>query len=245
MLLTDGLGEEVAARLDDADQRRLPPRGASGRRFEGGRFEEWLSYLAEDQPHLDAPERFRNRALVSVLTKHIQRAMSQVQFEALMFPAPPWLYELLSVLHILRATVITTNYDNLVECAVAKRAAPLVLAGGRWLPVDEEDILEGRPRQADFLRFREIADKLEQSSSGIQMSPLIVARTARVFLFGDRARIPDLSAPQAPRFVDWYWVPEDAAGYTLQRGTLPGTFESPEREDEEERNRAYLVPSLL
>ena len=43
--ITDELGERVRVRLSRRDREKLP-RG----RFRGGRFEEWLSYLAEDQP---------------------------------------------------------------------------------------------------------------------------------------------------------------------------------------------------
>jgi hypothetical protein len=35
-----------------------------------------------------------------------------------MQPPPAWLYELVSVLHRRRATVITLNYDVLIEAAV-------------------------------------------------------------------------------------------------------------------------------
>jgi len=44
---TDDLGERVREQLADADRERLP-----GAPFRDGRFEEWLSYLAQDQPHL-------------------------------------------------------------------------------------------------------------------------------------------------------------------------------------------------
>jgi hypothetical protein len=40
------------------------------------------------------------------------------QNAALATEAPSWLYELLSVLHARRATVLTLNYDNFIECAV-------------------------------------------------------------------------------------------------------------------------------
>ena len=176
MPLTDQLGEEVARRVDGADQSLLPARGPSGERFTDGRFEEWLSYLAEDQPHLDQSARFRNRALLNLMTLQLTEVMTEMQLQAMASHAPDWLYELLMVLHLARATVITTNYDNLVECAVSQGVAPLVNAGGRWLPLDEDDILEGRPRRADYLRFGDLVQNLEQAGSGFRMSPLITAR---------------------------------------------------------------------
>ena len=115
--------------------------------------------------------------------------MTEAQLQALASEGPPWMYELLAVLHLLTATVITTNYDNIVECAVARGRAPLVAAGGRWRPLAEDDIVAGRPRRADFLRFEDMARDLEQQGTGVRMNLAILARTAG-HLFGEHARFP-------------------------------------------------------
>ena len=49
MPLTDAVGDAIREQLSPEDQARLPERRFDGT---GGRFEEWLSYLAEEQPHL-------------------------------------------------------------------------------------------------------------------------------------------------------------------------------------------------
>lgn len=65
--ITDELGEKVRIRLSRTDSERLP-RG----RFKGGRFKEWLSYLAEDQPRLTEDRTFEDRALLRRVTHAVR-----------------------------------------------------------------------------------------------------------------------------------------------------------------------------
>ena len=96
------------------------------------------------------------------------------------------------------------------------------------------------------MRFEDIARDLEQQGTGVRMNLAILARTAG-HLFGGHARFPTFCL-KLHGSLNWYWVPEDAAGYTLQRWLLPGTFGSPEYLDEEERDRGlpgaqpFIVP---
>lgn len=114
MPLTDELGQEAVRRAGlDPDDPRLPSRG-----FDGGNFETWLSRLAEDQPHLLAADNLERRALFSRVSHAIHAVLMERQSIALSCDAPSWLYELLSVLHVRRTTVITLNYDHLIECGV-------------------------------------------------------------------------------------------------------------------------------
>ena len=137
MPLTDELGESVSERLSPADRNRLPQASAGGRRFTGGRFEEWLSYLAEEQPHLLEDESLEARALLIRVTRAIQDVLSEAQSKALHSGPPPWFFPLLSALGVQEATVISLNYDNLVEC------------GAEHLGMTEERLLGGRPRLAE------------------------------------------------------------------------------------------------
>jgi hypothetical protein len=110
--------------------------------FRRGSFETWLSRLADDQPHLSAAANLENRSLFLRLGQAIQSVVADRQAQAVSQDAPGWLYELLSVLHARRSTVLTLNYDNLVECAVDGE----FLYGsdvGRW--VTSSDILGGLP----------------------------------------------------------------------------------------------------
>lgn len=87
--------------------------------FQGGSFEKWLSILAEDQPYLSAAENLRNRALFAELRGAVRTVIGEAELKALKTPAPDWFYSLLSSLHARKATVLTLNYDCLVEFGIA------------------------------------------------------------------------------------------------------------------------------
>ena len=149
--ITDELGERVRVRLSRRDREKLP-RG----RFRGGRFEEWLSYLAEDQPHLAEDRAFEDQALLRRVTQAVRDVLSEAQADALRSGGPGWLFELLSVLCISRATVISLNYDNLVECGVATghwRSTTNAAAPTSYLGITEDDVLDQLPRLADLARL--------------------------------------------------------------------------------------------
>ena len=107
MPLTDDLGESVSERLSPADRDRLPQARAGGMRFAGGRFEEWLSYLAEEQPHLSEDESLEARALLIRVTRAVQEVLSEAQSEALLSDPPPWFLPFLTALGVQEATVIS------------------------------------------------------------------------------------------------------------------------------------------
>ena len=238
---TDQLGEAVSGRLCASDQAQLPPTDSEGKRFRDGRFEEWLSYLAEDQPHLTEDKSLEARALLVRVTRTIEKVLSELQLEALgalCTDGSWWFYELLSVLHVSRATVITFNYDNLIECALEpyKRQDGFLVAYP-WLGIDEEDILNGRPRRADLLRLREIDSRVSRAAIG--PGPGVV----RVTSGADTFRLLKLHGS-----LSWYSAPEDPTGSTLQRWTLPGVVTSPQDDDGEDRRRVlpggepFIVP---
>jgi hypothetical protein len=114
--LTDELGN---ACLDQAGLRgdaRVP---ASG--FLSGTFESWLSGLAEPQPFLSEQANLENQALFLRFSDAIAAVLGERVDEALRSPAPSWLLRFLMAAHCRRATLITFNYDTLIECAVATR----------------------------------------------------------------------------------------------------------------------------
>lgn len=70
---TDALGELVRRRLPAEDARRLPQA-----KFKDGRFEEWLSYLAERQPHHDEAWALEANALEIRITKEIHAVLADI-----------------------------------------------------------------------------------------------------------------------------------------------------------------------
>lgn len=229
MPLTDELGEAVRRRLGPEDQARLPRR-----EFQDGYFEQWLSYLAEEQPHLTEDRTFEARALLHRVTREVRDVLGGSQLRALEANAAPWVMQLISVLHFSRATVINMNYDNLIECAVGTHSRPRGPDYGyEHLRVTEDDILNGVPRRADLLRQRDLA------ATGAAFKPKFLAAPPPVRTFR-------LLKPHGS--LSWYSVPGDATGSTLQRWELPGSFGSPLTHDEEDRQRAlpgmepFIVP---
>lgn len=223
---TDQLGEAVRCRLSPTDQAKLP-----ATEFEDGRFEGGLSYLAEEQPHLAEDQGLEARALLHRVTAAVRVVLAEMQARALVNRAPPWLYELLSVLHVRQATVLSLNYDNLIECCVEES---FLKAARGTVSVTEEDVLGGLPPCADFPGSSRNVVYQGIYDGGQIATWRHKAETFRLFkLHGS---------------LSWYWVPGDTIGATLQRWLLPGTFGDPREVEDETRERvlpsreAYIVP---
>jgi hypothetical protein len=139
--LTDELGTLAVAEADDDGNGTIPHPP-----FANGSFETWLSRLAEDQPYLTAAANLGNRARFLRISQAIRAVLASRQAAALASDAPGWLYDLLSILHMRRATITTLNYDNLIECAV-DTGLLYDHATLKW--VTSTDILNGLPPAAD------------------------------------------------------------------------------------------------
>ncbi|MFG1953915.1 hypothetical protein [Micromonospora sp. NPDC048830] len=111
MPLTDELGEEIRARLPQV--RLRTPRG-----FRNQYFEAWLSRLAEPQPDLTAADNATNQGLFLEVAQELHRVMQERELLVLHDRPEWWLQRLVGIAHAVRATVITFNYDTLVERAV-------------------------------------------------------------------------------------------------------------------------------
>lgn len=94
-------------------------------------FEQWLSYLVEAPPWLSEAERARNQAAFFDVSDAVARVLMRKQLDAVAAPPPDWLEPLLINWHNTDATVITFNYDLLVELAW-KRFIAGVLAFDSW-----------------------------------------------------------------------------------------------------------------
>lgn len=114
MPLTDELGNLC---LRDGRLRSDPRTPEGG--FTGGRFETWLSQLADDQPYRSAEENLECQALFLRFSAAIAQRLGTCVEEVLSQGMPEWLYEFLRLSHYDRSTILTFNYDPLVECGVA------------------------------------------------------------------------------------------------------------------------------
>jgi hypothetical protein len=205
---------------------------------EGTGFEAWLSRIGEDQPYRSAEENLAARQLFVRMTTAIGQVLAERQEEALKGGAPSWLEDLLSVLHARRSTVVSFNYDNVVECAVDGHCLADLSGYGRR-KVTSHDILDRLPPLPPSILSEEAPVYITPSQDAVPPEhPLCDAQqVARSF------RLLKLHGS-----LSWYWAPDDATGVTLQRWRSPGTFGKPAREDEEERRRAlpgrvpFIVP---
>lgn len=112
MPLTDELGGLVLGELR-AEGLVGPPSG-----FAGGYFEAWLSRLAEPQPDLPDHANLHNQAWFSRITEQAHSVLANRQAQALTSSAPDWLLRLIGVCHVTSSTIVTFNYDLLIEAAL-------------------------------------------------------------------------------------------------------------------------------
>jgi hypothetical protein len=79
--------------------------------------ERWLSFLADPAPWLGSSEQGRNYALFGDVSRAIHEVLTAMEVTASVHSAPPWLFSLVRHWNSESATVITFNYDRLVELA--------------------------------------------------------------------------------------------------------------------------------
>lgn len=111
--LVDELGELVRERVPRALE-GAPPR------FIGGSFERWLSRIAEPQPDLDDAANLQNARDFVLVTTAIHEIMVDIEAEIFQSEIPWWLLRFVGLLHRQRATVVTFNYDTVIEAVAAR-----------------------------------------------------------------------------------------------------------------------------
>lgn len=116
MPVTDELGNACVER-DHGLSAELGPSP-----FANGNFETWLSRKAEDQPYFSTAENLSSRAVYARAVDLVCGVLAEREIAALSTPVPAWLLTLIELWHRQRATVITFNYDTLVECALSAAA---------------------------------------------------------------------------------------------------------------------------
>lgn len=95
---------------------RLPPPLAGL----GDDIELWLTYLSQPQPWLKEYYNLQNRALFLEMTEVTGRVLDESMREALQQTCPDWLDSLITRWDNKKSSVITLNYDTLIERAARK-----------------------------------------------------------------------------------------------------------------------------
>jgi hypothetical protein len=198
-------------------------------------FEAALSLLAETQPHLTEAENRRNALSFAELNEAVAGVLDDAQQRAFNVDAPPWLYELLSVLHERRATIVTLNYDTGIETGVETHWLIPDPARVPDLTAPALDYVAG-PSEFNKVRATDILRNQPPSPAGALESPSNLVQTMRLLkLHGS---------------VDWWWVPGDPSGASLAREGVYGRFGNAWRlSDQERRDRLpgrerFIVPPL-
>jgi hypothetical protein len=193
-----------ANRLGRAAYRQTRKEGAirpTRRRFDSQYpFEVWLSQLAQDLPHLREQDNRRNFAEFAALRDSIVAVVDADQRRALA-RAPSWLFELLSVWHAERATVITFNYDTMVESGVESSILPL-----KELRITDSN--------SDLNPMRRVPKGWAQRALSLDIlldQPPAVAGPHGLAL-ADSFRLLKLHGS-----IDWWQAPNDTSGATLNR----------------------------
>ena len=189
MPLTDELGN---ACLEVDDLRSAPGVPAA---FTDKRFETWLSSIAEPQPYQPEQTNLENQVLFLKFSDAIGRVLGSRVDDVLSLPPPRWLAKFVTAAHVRQATVITFNYDTLVECAVDYRKTYLSLAG----PVAWTEVIGDVPgwpggtailaaREASTFRLLKLHDSLNWYWTPGDASGLSVARRSLPGTFERSAR---------------------------------------------------------
>lgn len=109
----DELGELVRAQVPAAF-------ATAPSNFVGGSFERWLSRIAEPQPDLSEADNLGNARDFQLVTASIHEQIVKIEGRVFQRRIPWWLLRFIGLLHATRATVVTFNYDTLIEAAAAR-----------------------------------------------------------------------------------------------------------------------------
>ena len=210
------LAAELLGPIEDALNQDL----TNGVRRKGGEgFEQWLSRLAEGQPYLSPDKNLERSAAFLRVSQKIGEVLTERENEALECHIPDWLAKLLFVWHVRNATVISFNYDNVVEAAVQSQLLPLCSGYGGSYWVRTHDVLNRLPPLPPQRMYEET--RVDSIHGGIQPSP-VDNYVEQPVPAEDTFRLLKLHGS-----ISWYWVSDDTTGVTLQRWPDIGKFGDP------------------
>lgn len=144
MPLTDELGEAIRAEL-----RHDWPSG-----YDGSSFEEQLTVLSTALPFLEGYENTARRALAERITAQLAKELEHRAALVTSDKAPLWLLQLVALWHAENATVLTFNYDTLVEHAVTT-LRPVTIEGRSMDYVHGSRVVFPAPPPAATITFRD------------------------------------------------------------------------------------------
>lgn len=188
MPLTDELGLRIAERLQLAGERSTPSFAA-----DGVTFENWMTWLAERQPFHSEEEHLEDRARFARVTGAIADELRDAQQAATAGGLPSWLSQFVDLAHWSRSSLITLNYDTLIEAEISEH-----------------------PRH--------------DSESVVRPHDVVVGTPNAVGVFTGKAtgyrNRETLRLHKLHGSTDWYAVPGDATGATLEQISQPddGTY---------------------
>ncbi len=111
----DDLSAEVLQRLPNRD-----PGLSSTLEAIGGNVETWMSYLSQDQPWLAQRDNDYNLSRARLILGIIENVVQERTLAVVASESPAWLTSLIRAWHDQMATIITLNYDTLVERAARR-----------------------------------------------------------------------------------------------------------------------------
>ncbi len=112
------LTSTIKERLKQAGDLSMPAPLGAGMEDD---IELWMTYLSHSQPWLDKSSNQYNKALATRINQYIFEAISESTASVVTSSPPEWLPLLIHAWHQRSATVITLNYDTLVERAAIYR----------------------------------------------------------------------------------------------------------------------------
>ena len=117
MPLTNQLGLAVIARMSESLRNEIDAPKFSDSDLT---FESWLTWLSEDQPYESVSVNTRRRSMFQELQSEIAAVVQEGESIALQNGFPDWLNSFLYLMHDGEGTLITLNYDTLIEHAVMR-----------------------------------------------------------------------------------------------------------------------------
>jgi hypothetical protein len=230
MPLTDDLGNLCRSEItDDRWASRFPVSD-----FNDGYFESWLSRIAENQPDLSEEENLYRRAMFVRISSAIGTILAECQQSAMGELSPAhqlWLRNFLELAHEGQATLITFNYDTLIEAAVID----LALCGPRRAA--------GTHASMERVGWQDVVDHIPPPPVGLDSIHGETGFAPERLTPNVGSWVPTFSLLKLHGSINWYWSPPDLTGATMNRWEYVGRFGLPFKDADLVRER--LLPGRV